>query len=52
VLNDYKVETESAYLMLGGTFLGSSELLSIGALRDMNLYVTGPEKEAAFEEAD
>ncbi|MCX7945098.1 MAG: acetoin utilization protein AcuC [Deltaproteobacteria bacterium] len=49
VLND--IEVDDYYTAtLGGTFMGSQEL-SIGSLKDMNLFVSGPEKEVAMEEA-
>lgn len=44
MLKIYKIISHS-----GGNFLGSREL-SIGSLRDMNLFVSGPEKDLAIEE--
>ncbi len=50
VLND--VETDDYYsATLGGTFMGSQEL-SVSGLKDMNLFVSGPEKEIATKEAE
>lgn len=47
-----EIETEDySSLMLGGTFMGSQEL-TIGSLKDMNLFVSGPEKEVAKAEAE
>ncbi|MCX7957510.1 MAG: acetoin utilization protein AcuC [Deltaproteobacteria bacterium] len=50
VLND--IETDDYYnASLGGTFMGSQEL-SVGSLKDMNLFVSGPEKDVAAKEAE
>lgn len=50
VLND--IDTDDYYsATLGGTFMGSQEL-SVSSLKDMNLFVSGPEKEIAQKEAE
>lgn len=49
-INDIETD-DNSLLMLGGNFLGSQEL-SIGSLKDMNLFVSGPEKEIAIKEAE
>jgi acetoin utilization protein AcuC len=51
VMNRIETDADAMSLLLGGTFLGSPELNTVGALRDMNLYVSGPDKEAAAQEA-
>jgi len=50
IFNDLEID-DYASLMLGGTFMGSNEM-SLGGLKDMNLYVSGPEKEIAIKEAE
>ena len=50
IFNDVEIDDYSS-LMLGGTFMGSNEM-SLGGLKDMNLYVSGPEKDIAIKEAE
>ncbi|MGC8926532.1 MAG: acetoin utilization protein AcuC [Myxococcota bacterium] len=50
VINEIETEDYSS-LMLGGTFMGSLEH-TLGSLKDMNLFVSGPEKDIARKEAE
>jgi acetoin utilization protein AcuC len=51
LMNRIDIFDDYSSAMLGGTFLGSSELGNLSALRDMNLVVTGPEKAETYHEA-
>jgi len=51
VMNGINVESDPYTCMLGGNFLGSSELNTLSSMLDMQVMISGPEKDAARLEA-
>jgi acetoin utilization protein AcuC len=52
VMNSMDLDDDYASATLGGTFLGSTETGRVNSLRDMNIFLSGPDKDIGRREAE